>query len=200
MLTSAFHRFCQFPAVAATDHEPQHSLGYHTNPWAGMGTLPKSIHQKSRPSISTSCISYFLCKAFYKQWQEFNSSLSIAPVPPRPTQLPTERQFVIVECTAKGGNPAGDSRQKSFCRSQRTVTKSDPKNAPVTPSIPKRRLASGDAMASRAFRNSALPVCTPGGASSKVLYQWIVEGYLDPYVVFYNRFLVYTWMTKWIEG
>lgn len=42
-----------------------------------------------------------------------------------------------------------------------TVTKSEPKKTDATPSMPNRRCASGESIASRAFLNSDTPDCRP---------------------------------------
>ena len=65
-----------------------------------------------------------------------------------------------VKCSMMAANTSGFSMLHARSSFLVTVTKSDPKNTLVTPSIANRRLASGDAMPSRAFEKSLLPACT----------------------------------------
>lgn len=85
-----------------------------------------------------------------------------------------------VKCSMMAANTSGLSMLQARSSLLVTVTKSEPKKTLVTPSMANSRLASGDAMPSRAFAKSLLPLCAHAGQRVRRrpapgLYQWRVR-------------------------
>lgn len=80
-----------------------------------------------------------------------------------------------VKCSMMAAKISGLSTLQTYCSLLVTVTKSEPKKTPVTPSIANRRFASGELSPSLADSKLLDPLCTTITASNDILYDSLVD-------------------------